>query len=382
MLHAAPSDEELLREALDLAPGASVTRISREPLGDGSVVGFDVVEGAASVTYFLDTSGRTVPRETGLLVGEPDAPEMRVWLHPADPHLPALAPVAFAHAAESMLARLGLTAAGAPETVVYRAGRRAVFRVPTDDGLVWVKVVPPARIGRIVRAHAAFDRAGVPVPTVRGWSDEGMVVLDSAAGTPATQATWTAAALVDQVDRLRGAIARIPLKGRARTDLRRRAAWYADRFEHEAPGYARRVRELRRRIETGWRDGRERSVHGDLHFGQLFLGDSGELSAVIDVDTAGTGAASDDTAAFVSHALSSALLTPVPHDERVWLLAGEAFARWDADADAGDGLRGRTVSHLLGHALGAVQRGDEARTGALLDAADAVLEGRVTRPRA
>lgn len=381
MLHTAPADETLLREALDLAPGVGVTPISREPLGDGSVVGFDVLEGTASVTYFLDTSGRTVPRETGLLVGEPDAPEMRVWLHPADPHLPALAPVAFAHAAESLLARLGLTAAGAPETVVYRAGRRAVFRVPTDDGFVWVKVVPPARIGRIVRAHAAFDRAGVPVPTVRGWSDEGMVVLDTAAGTPVTEATWTAAALVDQVDRLREAIARIPLEGRARTDLRRRAAWYADRLEQEAPGYARRVRDLRRRAETGWRDGRNRSVHGDLHFGQLFLGEGGELSAVIDVDTAGTGAGSDDTGAFLSHALSSALLTPAPHDERVWLLAGEAFARWDADAEAGDGLRSRTVSHLLGHALGAVQRGDEARTGALLDAADAVLEGRVARPR-
>jgi aminoglycoside phosphotransferase (APT) family kinase protein len=123
-----------------------------------------------------------------------------------------------------------------------------------------------------------------------------------------------------------------------------------------------------------WDGGREATIHGDLHFGQLFLGPALEVSAVIDVDTAGAGTPADDTAAFVSHAITSAILTPAPRDARVWKLARQALARWGARDDA-DAFRARTATHLLGHSLGAIEVGAADRGARLLRAAASVVTG-------
>lgn len=376
------ADEQLLRDALELAEGVDVAVISREPLGEGAVAGFQVRDGDVELAYFVDTSRRPVERETGLVAGDPAAPDARVWLHPADPHLPALAPVAFAGAAESLLARLGLTVQGAPETIAYRAGRRAVLRVAVEGGTAWVKVVPPARVQRIVDAHAALAAAGVPVPAVRGWSEQGLLVLDAAVGTPVQDAEWRPDDLLDEVDRLREAISEVALGVDARTDLPRRLDWYVRRFQAEHPDRAARAESLRDRLTPSWGSAPARPIHGDLHFGQLFIDDRGRLTGIIDVDTAGAGAPGDDTGAFLSHAIASAVLTPAPRDERVWQLARSAIRRWDGDPVAGDGLRARAVTHLLGHALGALQRGEDARGDVLLDAADDVAAGRAEGLRA
>src|SRR5690606_30011203 len=98
----------------------------REPLGAGSVTGFQTSD-AEPLLYFVDTSGLPVPAETGWSSGD-----ARIWMHPADPHLPALAPVAFEHASEALLARLGIATSSAPQIIAYRPGRRAVLRVAAD----------------------------------------------------------------------------------------------------------------------------------------------------------------------------------------------------------------------------------------------------------
>ncbi|MGZ8803915.1 MAG: hypothetical protein ACXWZG_01255, partial [Microbacterium sp.] len=120
----------LLAEALGLDAGLLAAR-TREPLGSGSVTGFDVAAEGGDLRYYVDTSRHPVAVETGLALGDPAAPDARVWLHPADPHLPALAPAAFGHAAEALLARLGIVARESPSLVAYRPGRRAVLRVAT-----------------------------------------------------------------------------------------------------------------------------------------------------------------------------------------------------------------------------------------------------------
>jgi hypothetical protein len=368
---AAP-EELLLREALALDPETSVTLRSREPLGDGSVAGFDVTAAdEAAITYFVDTSHRVVARETGIATGTVDQPGDRVWLHPADPHLPALAPVAFGHAAETLLGRLGIAAHGSPELVAYRPGRRAVLRMPSAGGSAWIKVVQPARVGRIVETHRALARAGIPVPAVLGWSDEGLLVLDAAIGTPAQDAAWDPAALVDEVDELRARFAEVQLRRAARTQLDRRLNWYVARLR-VVFGDERRdlVDRVDRAAHAVWGDAGIATIHGDLHFGQLFLDDRMRISAVIDVDTAGTGAAVDDAAAFVSHAIASAVLTPAPRDERVWALARHALERWDA----APGVRARTATHLLGHALAAAETGHGERADRLLQAAASVVD--------
>ncbi|MGM7665642.1 phosphotransferase [Microbacterium sp. A93] len=355
----------VLAEALGVS-AESVTVHSREPLGTGSVTGLQV-DAEESLHYFVDTSGLSVAAETGL-ADAVESPSTRIWLHPADPHLPALAPVAFDDAARTLLDRLGITAIGKPEFIGYRPGRRAVLRVPIIDGAVWIKVVRPSRVQRIVRAHEAAASAGIRVPEIHGWSDEGLLVMASASGTPAADVDWDPGALLDQVDALREQFAAVDWDAPARSAAHR-LDWYAGRGDAAVARLVPRTRAiLARAAEVGERP--RVVVHGDLHFGQLFLEDG--ISAVIDIDTLGLADPAEDAAAFLSHTIASARLTEAHNRGRVWALADLAAARW-----AGDQLTlGLTLVHLIGHAMAAGDRGDARASAEIEAAAEALLDAR------
>ncbi|WP_309129148.1 phosphotransferase [Microbacterium sp.] len=341
--------------------------ISREPLGYGSVAGFRVQDTLPEQTYFVDTSQLGVAAETGLTMGDdPRRPQARIWLHPADPHLPALAASAFAHSSQLLLSRLGIEATGPTEFVAYRPGRRGVLRVAAVDGPVWIKVVRPRRIRRIVEAHRACAEAGLPVPEMLGWSADGLLVLADAAGAPATNAEWTPRLLVEQVARLSEAIDAVTWAAPARSIVNR-LEWYETRSGPEGRMLAERIRAaLTRAGET-----EPRVVHGDLHFGQLFLSD-GRISGLIDVDTLGVGDPAEDPAAFIGHAIASARLSSAGDRQRVLALAEAAMRHW--------GMTGRVAEygaiHLLGYSVTARDLGDRTAQSQLLRAAGVVLDGR------
>lgn len=367
----------MLLDALDLDP-SRVRPGAREPLGEGSIAGFDVTDASSGslLQYYVDTSRLPVPAETGLVAGDPSAPDARVWLHPSDPHLPALAPAAFGHAAQALLARIGVVGSEQAQLAAYRPGRRAVLSIDTAASPMWIKVVRPDRVERIVAAHAVFERAGLPVPAVRAWSPEGLVVIDAAEGVPATDVEWEPDQLLDEVEslqaRLRGLALEEPVRG-----VGGRLAWYRGRLR-DAPGLdPRRADELGRAAERVLADTAPvpaSGVHGDLHYGQLFLRD-GRISGLIDLDTAGKGDPAEDRAAFLAHAAASAPLTaPGAGRDRVEALADAALARWGDDPR----MRALAVVHLLGHALGASDTGDDDRAETLISAAERVEAGSAT----
>lgn len=380
----ADADAVLLSDALGV-DRAALRPFSREPLGAGTVTGFEVrgAHGADATdgpdapdgpdlpdgaVAYVDSSQLPVVQETGFVLEG----VARVWIHPADPHLPALAPAAYGQAAEVLLARLGVTAeTGAPQIVGYRPGRRAVLRVPTDAGDLWVKVVRPRRIERVVAAHTRLREHGLPVPAVRGWSPEGLLVLDSAVGTPATAARWDPGALLDAVDALRARLARAPLDWPARTSLAERLPWYLERLRPLLPQRAERWDALAALVAGGLSHPAPQSetVHGDLHLGQLFV-EGPAITGLIDVDTAGRGAAGEDAAAFTAHAAASALLTSARGGDadRVRALAAAGHERWGDDPRT----RALTAVHLVGHALGAASAGDVERAARLVTLAETV----------
>ncbi|MGO2683122.1 phosphotransferase [Microbacterium sp.] len=359
-----PDDDALiLASALDLAPDA-VTFRSREPLGAGSVTGMQVGDDAR-LLYYMDTSGLAVPAETGMVASD-DAGIVRIWQHPADPHLPALAPVAFQDAAHTLLSRLGFSGDTAPEMIAYRPGRRAVLRVATDAGDLWIKVVRPSRVERIVRAGTAAVAAGLPTPEVHGWSEEGLIVMAGAHGTPVTEAPWDPVGLLDLVDDLRARLTRVEWEHRA-PGIAGRRDWYAGHGDERA---GRILSEAQRLIDAPAGVRTPTVVHGDLHLGQLFLHE-GYISGLIDIDTLAVGDPGEDAAAFLSHAIASALLTGGHASDRVWALADLAADRWASD----DGVRGRTLIHLAGHLIAATQRGDSAGGSRLENAASALAQG-------
>lgn len=350
----------LLSDALDIAP-ASITLRSREPLGAGSVTGFDVA-GAEPLQYYVDTSQLSVPAETGWV-----SEDARIWMHPADPHLPALAPIAFDHGADAILARMGFTASAAPQIVAYRPGRRAVLRVPASESDIWVKVTRPSRVETLVRAQAAASEAGVPVPAVHGWSPDGLVVMADAAGIPASDFLWQPERLLDEVERLRAQIATVQWE-RPVSGASRRIHWYASRGGRRATGVLGRARALIDEFSAG----RPHAVvHGDLHYGQLFLNELGGIRSVIDVDTLGIADPAEDSAAFLSHVIVSAGMTGDANQNRVWALADAAAERWGGDPL----VRALTAVHLVGHSISAMDLAANNMAEQSLAAADAVLHG-------
>lgn len=362
----APDEAALASEALRV----SVHRlrlIERWPLGDGAVAGF-VVDDDPRVTAYVDTSGRPVPVETGLAING----HARVWMHPADPYLPALAPVAFGPAATALLARAGVTVTAGPRLVAYRPGRRAVAAIETDAGTLWAKVVRPGTAERIARVNAALRDGGLPVPEVRWWSPDGLLIAESAAGSPAAREQWRPGPLVDAVERMRAALAGVPLTEPSRTSIHRRVPWYLDRLRRVDPAGAARLSRIGRRVRTLPPGGERTTIHGDLHLGQLFLGqlflgDRTTITGIIDVDTAGVGDPSEDEAAFIGHTLASAALTADPGaSARLRRLAAELEGRWGRRPRT----RGLTVVHLLGHALTAAEQGHLDRARHLLELAD------------
>lgn len=354
----------LLGEALG-APLEHITPLSREPLGDGSVAGFRVASagggGAEPLVCFVDTSRLAVPRETGLALddageggahGSGAGPAVRIWQHPADPHLPALAVAAFPHSLDALLSRAGLRAESAPEMAAYRPGRRAVLRVECAQGTVWVKVVPPRRVERIRAAHAACERSGIPVPALLAWAPDGMLVLANAEGAPATGFSGPAERLLQEVDALRGALSGVETRRPAR-GVEARLDWYAERIDAAsgAAGAAEaelvaRIREALSAPPSAVRRG-ACVVHGDLHLGQLFLDPEGRIRGLIDVDTLGVGDAAEDSAAFLAHAIVSALMSRGEASGRFRELADAAAERWRDESR----LVPFTAIHLLGHMM-------------------------------
>ncbi|MBV0893659.1 phosphotransferase family protein [Microbacterium sp. NC79] len=357
------AEAALLRDALEID---SAEEFSREPLGNGTVAGFHVQDGDRTVALYVDTSGIAVEAETGLAqdgVG-------RIWTHPADPHLPALATAAFGSAAQTLLARLGIDGVEAPEMVAYRPGRRAVLTVMTGEGPLWIKIVRPRHVERIVAAHRALRDSGVAVPKVRAWSPTGLLVIDQAEGTPATHADWTPAGLVDAVERVRVAIGATPTDQRTRSAALTRVDWYADRLASLDAVFGERASALRAVLATTPAS-RETTVHGDLHFGQLFMNaDASEITGLIDVDTLGRGDAAEDPAAFVSHAVASWALAVDSAPSAVRRLAdlvATAGERWGSDP----AVAGRTAAQLLGHTTSALESGHRERAERLLVEAEA-----------
>jgi hypothetical protein len=356
----------LAAEALELAPNA-LELISREPLGHGTVTGFRVAAADGAFAY-VDASLLPVRAETGL-VQEGVA---RLWLHPADPHLPALAPAAYGNALAVLLARLGIEGGGAPVLVAYRPGRRAVLSVPADAATVWVKVVRPTRVARIVASHDVLGAAGIPVPPVRGWSPDGLLVLGAAAGMPALDADVAPERLLDEVDSLRAGLAGAPLAEPARTSVLARTPWYTERLAAALPSLGADLDGIRAAAEHSGAGSATVGIHGDLHLGQLFVGPDGTITGVIDVDTAGRGDPADDGAAFIGHAVASAILTERVRDASgVWALADRAWERWGADA----GVRPLTAVQLLGHAVAAVHTGEPVRARRLVRLAAMLVRG-------
>ncbi|MGO3648444.1 phosphotransferase family protein [Agrococcus casei] len=366
-----PTERELLDDALGDRFLDEPQLISSEPYGDGAIAGFSVLESAATAfdepsaegttttNWYVDTSGRRVEQETGLVLGDPDKPEARIWLHPADPRLPALAPASFDYSAAVLLERMGLQLTGSPHLLAYRAGKRAVFRMRGTESDTFLKVVRPKVVEELARVHTALADAGLPVPRIIAWGQFGLIAMESAAGAALSKTVndMSADAVLDEIDLVRTRLAGVDLQRDARASLARRVDWYSARLRAAAAGdeaFAALVEALIAELGAPMPQQRTATVHGDLHIGQLFMSE-GSISGLIDVDTTGTGNPVDDEAAFIGHLVATVALREAAGFDAsgIRATAFAALERWRTDE-----LRHVLGVHIMGHAILPAGRGN------------------------
>ncbi|MCH1884036.1 phosphotransferase [Agrococcus sp. ARC_14] len=393
-------EEQLLRDALGDDLGGELRVLSREPYGAGALTGFEEAPTGAGQTryWYVDTSGKRVDAETGFVLGDPEHPQARIWLHPADPRLPALAPASFPDAAATLMGRLGISIDRKPELLVYRPGKRAMFRMRSGERDTYLKIVRPEASSSIVELQESLRAGGVPVPLITGWSELGIVLTETAEGVPLTSrlAELDPERLLDSIESLRDRIGSVVTGRDARASLGSRSEWYTERLarwssEGEAlsglprdpSADARRGRpeqpieaSLHDHLATLTRmitsvdpsaliveDDVQRTVHGDLHVGQLFVAEqnASAISGVIDIDTCGLGDPADDEAAFMGHLVASIVLARADEARAAGFrrLLDAAIGRWLAvDRPGRVRVAHRTAVHVLAHALAPIERGE------------------------
>src|SRR5690606_33804762 len=121
-----------------------------------------------------------------------------------------------------------------------------------------------------------------------------------------------------------------------------------------------------------------KTIHGDLHLGQIFVDPDSPLTitGVLDIDTAGTGDPADDAAALYGHleVLTRHLESSGRSDAALRTRQLGAVWRdlWRRDDDPGFRHRALaiTATHLMGHAL---RQSTDAAAIALLRRAEEVV---------
>jgi hypothetical protein len=305
------------------------------------------------------TTGSRIPGGAAVLEGAVDGAPVTVgvWRWPLDPALPALSWAVSAAQVAARLETLGL--AGGPVRLrlrSYRPGRRAVVQVTTATGPLFLKVVRPGAVARMVERHAVLDGA-VPSPPVLATTGDGVVVLPGLPGDPMRPIVAgngrelpDAAELDRLLDALPPGLADVRAAGRRMTgDALARVGDHAAVLGMVAADLRPRLDALTTALAAA--DPGEHPavpVHGDFYESQLLL-DGGRVVGLLDVDTAGRGHRIDDWANLLAHLVLLEQILPEPATARRYRGALEAYVlrRWPAAQ-----LRPRVAAVLVGLATG------------------------------
>ncbi len=365
-----PYADDVLRPAVERAGGR---------LRSARCTGIQYLPRSALVAQFrteISWSGREPVRETIVAAATVTGPpagtipvfatheggelEVGVWRWPFDPELPALERAVRRSAIATLLGDAGhvIDPSELDLTVVaYRPMERAVVRVRAPSRSWYLKIVRPARAPGLVDRHAVLAAGGLPVATVDaadasvGWLATAELVGPTLRELIKSRAQrWvdgpTIRSLVDRVAAIDPDL--LPATRSRVLDAPAHAAMLAT----VVPDQATRLAELGAAMsalarESGAR--RRTLVHGDLHEGQIVVGD-GRITGLLDVDDIGRGDPIDDAAVLVGHLRYRAMATP-NDGGRIRRLADDVATAFESSFDRGD-IERVTAAVLVGLATG------------------------------
>jgi hypothetical protein len=334
------------------------TTVSLQPDGAATVQFSAAVrwaDGRETRESLAATTGTRIPE--GAAVLESGTVRVGLWRWPLDPALPGLAWASSAVAVGARLGALGLLA-GQPRLKLrsYRPGRRAVIEVQLPEGRLFLKVVRPAVLDRLVVRHELLA-GSVPVPPVLAALPDGVVVLPGLPGTSMRELLSSGAHPLPSPGRLDAVLDALPVSvgavtapGRhAPADALARVGHHGAVLSAVAPELRPRLTALATTLADADRGDHELvPVHGDFYEAQLLV-DDGAVVGLLDLDTVGTGHRIDDWATLLAHLVLLEELLPRPGTAGRYRreLAAAITPRWPARQ-----LRTRVAAVLVGLATG------------------------------
>jgi Ser/Thr protein kinase RdoA (MazF antagonist) len=218
-------------------------------------------------------------------------------------------------------------------------------------GRLFLKVVRPATVEVLHETHRSLAPV-MPVPDSLGWTPDGVVVLPGLPGRTLREqlrsgrtAPPPPAAVDALLDRLPAALA----ERRRRRDLITSATHNATVIASVLPSLRSEIEEL-----TADLHGRQlvvhdvAPVHGDLYEAQLLV-DRGQVTGLLDVDTAGGGHRVEDLANLCAHLSVLALVSNRP--KAITRYGAAVLAHAEARFDRAD-LRTRIAAAVISLATG------------------------------
>lgn len=227
-----------------------------------------------------------------------------VWLHPADPMLPGLPLATTPVLVEEKWG--GGRALEELRTLAYRPLRRAVMLARFGDGNeLFLKVL--RKDAQLLHAkHLALLNAGVPAPAPVGPPIDGVLAFYRASGVPLAEDLMHAPDLPLDPHRIIALLDSLPqtlMDVPARPAWSDRLGWYGHAAQTAMPDQAENIgaliQRLARILETS-RRGDLVPCHGDFYEANIFVTD-GDITGLLDIDSAGPGYLVDDLACFLGH---------------------------------------------------------------------------------
>jgi len=255
--------------------------------------------GAQATWTLVAMVAPTLPQDATIIEGGDT--RVAIWRLPHDPFLPGLVPAVDETAVRGLLDRFGV-APGDRSIAMrsYRACRRAVVEARVGGQRIFLKVVRPSTAERLHELHTAFSES-VPVPPTFGWSHDGIVALGALPGrTLAAQLEDENSPLPDpaHVVELCDIVGGVRLAAPRLVTIDKAVAHHVRVLTALIPEYEQRLSRLAEVAGT-LAVHPTRTVHGDLHPGQLLTDE--RVVGLLDVDRAGLGSVEDDYAMLLGH---------------------------------------------------------------------------------
>ncbi len=350
------SASEILAAAVGATGGEllnwSADQVDHQPTTTTVAYRTEILRGSSSQSEVLcATTGGSLP--PGVTVLGDESTQVGVWLAGNDPLLPGMRTAMDPAAVSLLFERLGLgTGLVRLKLRSYRPLRRAVVEATGRSGRLYLKVVQPDMVEALHERQRLLVSAGVPAPRSLGWSNDGLLVLETLQGQTLRGALRSSgslpdpAALVELLDALPASLIDAP----RRSSWLERTEYYARSVGDVVPEVFGRSTELAATIVAESHIGPVVPVHSDFYEAQVLVDARGAVTGLLDVDTAGPGDRLDDLACLVGHLSVLAEVLP-RHAAAIDAYGARCLSTFDRSVDPRQ-LRLRVASVVLSLATG------------------------------